>query len=46
MLEASAARREKLEGALRTKLEKQVRSLKGENIHMKGIGQNTSIGLF
>lgn len=36
MLEASAARREKLEGALRAKLEKQVRSLRGENVHFKG----------
>ena len=36
MLESSTARREKLEGALRAKLEKQVRSLRGENVHFKG----------
>ena len=38
MLEAGTNRREKLEGALRAKLEKQVRSLKGETVHLKGKG--------
>ena len=36
MLEASTSRREKLESALRAKLEKQVRSLRGEIVHLKG----------
>jgi len=36
MLEASNVRREKLEGALRAKLEKQVRSLRAEIVHLKG----------
>ena len=36
MLEASTSRREKLEAALRSKLEKQVRNLRAEIIHLKG----------
>lgn len=36
MLEASSNRREKLEAALRAKMEKQVRNLRGEIIHLKG----------
>lgn len=46
MLEASTSRREKLEGALRAKLEKQVRSLRGEIVHLKGTYVHATMYVF